>query len=128
MFPNTPTQLSLVSIRFRRKISFVTSFTISNWLKKYYFHVLLFYDFFCFFLVYLYVWLRFRMIRFRKFYNIFIWVLVILLFWYLGWGGVVVTPGVDGLVNVMSLGGGWLLVWRSGGSPLGVPHHHYIFL
>ena len=34
--PPTPTQLNLVSIRFRRKISFVTSFTIFNWLKKYY--------------------------------------------------------------------------------------------
>ena len=37
MLPHTPTQLYLVSIRFRRKISFVTSFTISNRLKKYYF-------------------------------------------------------------------------------------------
>ena len=37
MLPPTPTQLHLVSIRFRRKISFVTSFTISNRLKKYYF-------------------------------------------------------------------------------------------
>ena len=37
MLPPTPTQLYLVSIRFQRKISFVTSFTISNWLKKYYF-------------------------------------------------------------------------------------------
>ena len=36
MLPPTPTQLYFVSIRFRRKISFVTSFTISNWLKKYY--------------------------------------------------------------------------------------------
>ena len=34
--PPSPTQLYLVSSRFRRKISFVTSFTISNWLKKYY--------------------------------------------------------------------------------------------
>ena len=32
----TPTQLYLVWIRFRRKISFDTSFTISKWLKKYY--------------------------------------------------------------------------------------------
>ena len=37
MLPPTLTQLYLVSIRFRRKISFVTSFTISDWLKKYYF-------------------------------------------------------------------------------------------
>ena len=37
MLPPTPTQLHLVSIRFRRKISCVTSFTISNRLKKYYF-------------------------------------------------------------------------------------------
>ena len=36
MLPPTPTQLYLVSIKFRRKISFVTSFTISDWLKKYY--------------------------------------------------------------------------------------------
>ena len=36
MLPPTPTQLYLVSIRFRRKISFDTSFTISNLLKKYY--------------------------------------------------------------------------------------------
>ena len=28
-----------------------------------------------------------------------------LLFSYLGWGGVVVTPGVDGLVDVI---GGWV--------------------
>ena len=31
----TPTQHYLVWIRFQRKISFVTSFTISKWLKKY---------------------------------------------------------------------------------------------
>ena len=31
MLPPTPTQLYLVSIKFRRKISFVTSFTISDW-------------------------------------------------------------------------------------------------
>ena len=31
-----PTQLYLVWIRHQRKISFVMSFTISNWLKKYY--------------------------------------------------------------------------------------------
>ena len=37
MLPPTPTKLYLVSIRFRRKISFVTSFTISKCLKKYYF-------------------------------------------------------------------------------------------
>ena len=37
MLPPTPTQLYLVSIRFWRKISFVTSFIISNWPKKYYY-------------------------------------------------------------------------------------------
>ena len=37
MLPHTPTQFYLVWIRFWRKISFVTSFTISKWLKKYYF-------------------------------------------------------------------------------------------
>ena len=36
MLPPTPTQHYLVSIRLQRKISFVTSFTISKWLKKYY--------------------------------------------------------------------------------------------
>ena len=36
MLPPTPTQLYLVLIWFRHKISFVTSFTISKWLKKYY--------------------------------------------------------------------------------------------
>ena len=36
MLPPTPTQLYLVWIIFRRKISFVTSFAISMWLKKYY--------------------------------------------------------------------------------------------
>ena len=35
----SPTQHYLVSIRLTRKISFVTSFTISKWLKKYYFQV-----------------------------------------------------------------------------------------
>ena len=40
MLPPTSTQLYHVSIRFRRKISFVTSFTISNWLKKYYLKLL----------------------------------------------------------------------------------------
>ena len=39
MLPPTPTQFYLVWIRFRRKISFVMSFTISEWLKKYYFIV-----------------------------------------------------------------------------------------
>ena len=34
-----PTQLYLVWIRFRRKISSVTSFTISKWLKKYCFDI-----------------------------------------------------------------------------------------
>ena len=43
------------------------------------------------------------MFEFSKIFDIFIWVLVILLFWYEGWGGVVVTPGVDGLVDDMSL-------------------------
>ena len=38
MLPPTPTQLYLVSIRFRHKISFVTTFTFSNWLKKYYYN------------------------------------------------------------------------------------------
>ena len=37
MLPPTPTQHYLLWIRFRRKISYVTSFTISKWLKKYYF-------------------------------------------------------------------------------------------
>ena len=36
MLPPAPTQLYLGWIRFRRKISFVMSFTISKWLKKYY--------------------------------------------------------------------------------------------
>ena len=36
MLPPKPTQLYLVSIKFRSEISFVTSFTISNRLKKYY--------------------------------------------------------------------------------------------
>ena len=33
----TPTQHYLVWIRLQRKTSFVTSFTISNWIKKYYY-------------------------------------------------------------------------------------------
>ena len=33
-----PTQHYLVSIRLLRKISFVTSFTIFKWLKKYFFY------------------------------------------------------------------------------------------
>ena len=37
MLPPTPTQQHyLVLIRLQRKISFVASFTISRWLKKYY--------------------------------------------------------------------------------------------
>ena len=37
MLPPTPTQHYLVWIRFRHKIFFFASFTISKWLKKYYF-------------------------------------------------------------------------------------------
>ena len=41
MLPPTPTQLYLVWIRFRRQISFVTTFIISKWLKKYYYLLVL---------------------------------------------------------------------------------------
>ena len=40
----TPTQHYLVWNRLQRKISFVTSFTISKWLKKYYYHARLLVD------------------------------------------------------------------------------------
>ena len=51
-----------------------------------------------------------------KFLDVFIWLLFILLFWYLELGGVVVSSGVDGLVDGMGLGGGWDGCWYNFGA------------